>query len=63
MFPEEDMPRPRRRLEPLPLYGLGVEELGSYIVELQAEIARTQDEITRKQGHKDAAAAFFKRPT
>ncbi len=61
---EEDEVQPKRvrRLEPLGLYPLGVAELQSYIGELQEEIARAEAEIGRKQGHRSAADAFFKRP-
>jgi uncharacterized small protein (DUF1192 family) len=57
----EDLPIRRRRLEPLTLDSLGVEELRSYIGELRAEIARVETDIGRKQTHRSAADAFFKR--
>jgi uncharacterized small protein (DUF1192 family) len=52
----------RRRLDPLPLDTLGVEELRLYIEELQAEILRVEADIARKDSHRTAADAFFKRP-
>ena len=59
---EEDAPRPRRvRLERLVLDPLGVDELRAYIGELREEIARVEAEIDRKQHHRSAADAFFKR--
>lgn len=59
---DEDEPRPRPRLPSPPLDPLGVEELRGYIAELQAEIARAEAAIERKQSHRDAAAAFFRTP-
>jgi uncharacterized small protein (DUF1192 family) len=58
---EEPMPK-RRRLDPLLLDSLGIDELRSYITELQAEIARVEQDINRKSSHRSAADAFFKRP-
>jgi len=60
---EEDAPPPRRRrLEPLLLDSLGIEELRLYIDELKTEIARVEADIGRKNSHRSAADAFFKRP-
>ncbi len=58
---DEDEPRPpRRRLEPLPLAALGVDELRAYVTELTAEIARVEADIARKAGHRQAADSFFR---
>jgi uncharacterized small protein (DUF1192 family) len=63
MAREEDEPLvKRRRLEPILLDSLGIEELRSYIEELKTEIARVEADIDRKHGHRSAADAFFKRP-
>jgi uncharacterized small protein (DUF1192 family) len=60
---EEDAPPiKRRRLEPLLLDSLGIEELRLYIEELKTEIVRVEADITRKGSHRSAADAFFKRP-
>ena len=60
---DEDAPvRKRIRLEKLVLDPLGVEELRDYIGELRAEIARVEADIDRKQGHRSAAEAFFRKP-
>jgi uncharacterized small protein (DUF1192 family) len=61
-FDDEELPVRRRRLEPLLLDRLSVEELRDYIEELKTEIARVETDITRKQSHRSAADAFFKRP-
>jgi uncharacterized small protein (DUF1192 family) len=59
---EEDAPPPkRRRLEPLFLDSLGIEELRLYIEELRTEISRVEADIGRKNSHRTAADAFFKR--
>jgi uncharacterized small protein (DUF1192 family) len=63
MAREDDEPlMKRRRLEPLLLDSLGIEELRSYIDELRAEIARVETDIGQKSTHRSAADAFFKRP-
>jgi len=53
-------PGRRRRLDPLVLDSLGVDELRSYISELTDEIRRVEADINRKQSHRSAADAFFK---
>ncbi len=45
---------------PRNLESLSVEELREYITVLQAEIARVEDDIARKQAANAAADAFFK---
>jgi uncharacterized small protein (DUF1192 family) len=63
MIDEEEGPaRKRVRLEKLVLDTLGIAELRDYIDELKVEIARVEADIERKQGHRSAADAFFKRP-
>jgi uncharacterized small protein (DUF1192 family) len=62
MAEDEDLPlRKRIRLEKLVLDTLGVDELRDYIGELKDEIARVEADIGRKQNHRSAADAFFKR--
>jgi len=63
MMDEDEGPaRKRARLEKLVLDTLGIEELRDYIDELKAEIARVEADIARKQSHRGAADAFFRRP-
>jgi uncharacterized small protein (DUF1192 family) len=60
---EDELPRPRpARLTKLPLDLLGVAELEAYIEELRTEIARVEDEVSRKTSHRSAADAFFRKP-
>jgi uncharacterized small protein (DUF1192 family) len=54
--------RKRTRLEKLVLDTLGIEELRDYIGELRDEIARVEADIGRKNSHKSAADAFFRKP-
>ena len=63
MAEEEDTPiRKPARLIKLPLDTLGVDELRNYINELREEILRVEADIARKQTHRSAADAFFRRP-
>jgi uncharacterized small protein (DUF1192 family) len=63
MAREDDEPlTKRRRLEPLLIDSLGIEELRGYIDELRTEITRVEADIGRKSSHRSAADAFFKRP-
>ena len=63
MAQDEDEPvRRKKRLERLVLDTLGIEELHDYIGELKDEIARVEADIGRKQNHKSAADAFFRKP-
>lgn len=59
---EEAEPRRPARLQPLVLDMMGVVELRSYITALQTEIKRVEAEIARKESHRSAADAFFRRP-
>lgn len=60
---DDNLPRPRpARLVPPKLDLWGVAELGDYIEELRAEIARVEAEIGRKGSARAAADAFFKKP-
>ncbi len=61
MEEEEGPVRKRSRLEKIVLDSMGIEELREYIAELQSEIMRVEADIERKQGHRSAADAFFRR--
>jgi uncharacterized small protein (DUF1192 family) len=58
---EEELEPRRKRAQPRDLTLLGIEELETYIAELEAEIARVRIEITAKLGQRRGAEALFKR--
>jgi len=60
MDQEELEPR-RKPAQPKDLTLLGIEELETYIAELEAEIARVRIEISAKRGQRRGAEALFKR--
>ena len=59
---DDDLPAPAALLQPLRLDKLGIDELNRYIAELRGEISRVEADIDRKQGHRSAADAFFRKP-
>ena len=58
---EEELEPRLKRVPPRDLTLLGIEELETYITELEAEIARVRIEITAKLGQRRGAEALFKR--
>jgi len=59
---DESELEPRRKpAQPKDLTLMGIEELETYIAELEAEIARVRVEITVKLGQRRGAEALFKR--
>ena len=58
---EEELEPRRKPRQPKDLTLMGIEELETYIAELEAEIARVQIEITAKRGQRRGAKALFKR--
>jgi uncharacterized small protein (DUF1192 family) len=62
MMIEEEANRPTGRFLPARIDSWGVEELRAYIAELQAEIARAEREIGKRDAHRNAADAFFRKP-
>jgi uncharacterized small protein (DUF1192 family) len=57
----DDLEPQKRKKQPKPLDPLSIEELGTYILDLTAEIERAKAEIAKKKAVKDAASAFFKK--
>lgn len=51
----------QKKNKPRDLSTYSVDELNDYIAMLEAEIVRVRDDIARKKGHMNAAAAFFKK--
>jgi uncharacterized small protein (DUF1192 family) len=60
MDEEEIRPKKHVLVEKPPLDPLSVADLRSYIGDLQAEIARVEAAIVKKQSAKGAAESFFK---
>jgi len=64
MIFDDETPQPHpARLVKLPLDRLSVAELREYIDELREEIARVEADIDKKGRSRDAAEAFFRKPT
>lgn len=63
MFEDEERARPQRREIAVgqPLEGVSIGEMETRIEALRAEIARLEAEIARRQDHRAAADALFKR--
>lgn len=60
MFDDEDKKPKAKQDFPRDLEKLSIEELKQYVSELDEEKQRVQNEINRKDAHKNAASAFFK---
>jgi uncharacterized small protein (DUF1192 family) len=58
---EEELEPRRKPRQPKDLTLLGLEELETYIAELEAEIARVRIEISAKLGQRRGAESLFKR--
>lgn len=62
----EDDDKPRKKPQDIVLGqlldGISIADLEARIVALRAEIGRLEAEIGKRQGHRAAAEALFKRP-
>jgi uncharacterized small protein (DUF1192 family) len=58
---EEELEPRRKPRQPKDLTLMGIEELETYIAELEAEIARVRIEISAKLGQRRGAESLFKR--
>ncbi|MGH1398190.1 MAG: DUF1192 domain-containing protein [Alphaproteobacteria bacterium] len=57
----DDLPKPKTDdAFPRDLEDLSIDELGDYITDLKAEIARVEGDIAKKKASQDAAASVFK---
>ena len=61
MMGEDGPPARKQRVVAHPLATWDVDELRDYVAELQGEIERAEAAIARKDGHRQAAEAFFRR--
>jgi uncharacterized small protein (DUF1192 family) len=57
----EELEPLKKKAKPRDLSGLSVEELETYIADLEAEILRARDTIKAKTSHRAGAEAFFKK--
>ncbi|HEU0117775.1 MAG TPA: DUF1192 domain-containing protein [Alphaproteobacteria bacterium] len=62
MINPDELESPRPTLKPLDLQQMSVEELHEYIAALEAEIARVEEMITKKEKHKSGVEALFGKP-
>ena len=62
MILDEDSDPKTKRTQLRVLDKLSVPELHEYVVQLKEEIARVETEIGKKEKHKSAAEALFKKP-
>lgn len=63
MITDDDTDPKTKRQKPRGLDKLSVPELNEYVSQLKEEIARVEVEIGRKDKHRNAADAFFKKPS
>lgn len=61
MFDDEDRPNTKDQSFPRKLDALSIDGLQDYISELEAEIARVREEISKKEQLNVAASKFFKK--
>lgn len=61
MFLDDDTDPKTKRQKPRNLDNLSVPELKAYVEQLKEEIARAEADIQKKEKHKAAADALFKK--
>jgi uncharacterized small protein (DUF1192 family) len=62
MLNPDDLDPPRPTLKPLDMQPMSVGELKDYIASLEAEIARAENMITKKEAHKSGIEGLFGKP-
>jgi uncharacterized small protein (DUF1192 family) len=62
MILDEDSDPKTKRAKPRNLDNFSVPDLKEYIVHLNDEIKRVEAELAKKEKHKNAVDAFFKKP-
>lgn len=58
---DDDLDPKTKRLKPRSLDKLSVDDLREYIADLKAEITRVEDDISKKEAHKNAISNLFKK--
>ncbi len=61
MFNDEDLDPKTKRIKPRILDKLSVDDLKAYIIDLKAEISRVENDIAKKEAHKNAISGLFKK--
>jgi uncharacterized small protein (DUF1192 family) len=60
LFDDDTTPQKQSR-KPRVLDNMSVEELRAYINDLKAEIVRAEEDIRKKEAHKEAASSIFRK--
>lgn len=60
IFDDDTEPKSKKKTLK-PLDGYSIDELASYIADLQAEITRAESEMAKKKNHMAAVDALFKK--
>ena len=55
----DDLEPPKKKIEPLNLDVMSIDELEAYIAQLTAEIDRVKAKIATKKAHRDAISSLF----
>ena len=55
----DDLEPPKKRIDPINLDAMSIEELEGYIAQLAGEIDRVKAKIAAKKAHRDAAGSIF----
>lgn len=58
---DDDLDPKTKRLKPRSLDKLSIDDLKTYIDDLKAEITRVEDDIAKKEAHKNAISNLFKK--
>ncbi len=58
---DDDLDPKTKRLKPRALDKLSVDDLKTYIDDLKTEIKRVEDDIAKKEAHKNAISNLFKK--
>lgn len=61
MFADDDLDPKTKRLKPRNLDNLSIDDLKTYINDMQVEIQRVEADIVKKEAHKNAISGLFKK--
>ena len=57
---DDELPKPKTAEFPRNLESMSISELDEYVLELEAEIKRANEDKAKKQASQEAAASIFK---